>query len=148
MKKILVIAAHPDDEVLGAGGVIAKSSSDGHEVHVLIVAEGLTSRGQADKKDLSNLHGAAQKAGEILGAKSVELLTLPDNRLDSIDLLDLIKPIEERIDSLSPHTVYTHHSHDVNIDHKLIQQAVITATRPVPSQPVKELFYFEEKEKV
>ena len=99
MKK-LVISAHPDDEVLGCGGSMAKWSKDGHDVHVLIMAEGATSRDKVrDKvtrqKELSDLAQSANKAGEILGVQSVNLLDFPDNRMDSVDLLDVVKNIEE-----------------------------------------------------
>ena len=94
-KKVLVIAAHPDDEVLGCGGTIARHSDVGDHVEVLIVSEGATSRQpQRDRsnaiKELSALGKAAQAAGSILGAAGVELLDLPDNRLDSLDRLDLL----------------------------------------------------------
>ena len=97
-KKVLVVAAHPDDEVLGCGGTIARHADTGDQVHVLIVAEGSTSRQQQRDRtqvryELSALAKAAQTAGSILGAVGVELLDLPDNRLDSLDRLDLIKRI-------------------------------------------------------
>jgi LmbE family N-acetylglucosaminyl deacetylase len=145
---VFVVAAHPDDEVLGCGGSIARHADAGDHVQVLIVAEGATSRqqqrnrGQVDT-ELSELAYAAQKAGEILGAKGVELLDLPDNRLDSIDRLDLIKLIEARIEHHQPQIVYTHHAGDVNIDHRRLHEAVVTACRPTPSHPVKRLLSFE-----
>ena len=145
---ILIIAAHPDDEVLGCGGSIARHADAGDHVQVLIVAEGATSRqqqrdrGQVDT-ELSDLARAAQKAGVILGAKGVELLDLPDNRLDSIDRLDLVKLIEARIERYQPQIVYTHHAGDLNIDHRRLHEAVVTACRPTPDQPVKRLMSFE-----
>ena len=100
-KRVLVIAAHPDDEVIGCGGTIARHGDNGDHVEVLIVSEGATSRQpQRDRsgafKELSALGKAAQAAGSILGAAGVELLDFPDNRLDSLDRLDLIKQIENR----------------------------------------------------
>jgi len=148
MTYILVIAAHPDDEVLGCGGSIARHADAGDHVQVLIVAEGATSRqqqrdrGQVDT-ELSDLAFAAQKAGEILGATGVELLDLPDNRLDSIDRLDLVKLIEARIERYQPQIVYTHHVGDVNIDHRRLHEAVVTACRPTPGHFVKRLLSFE-----
>jgi len=147
-KSVLVIAAHPDDEVLGCGGSIAWHADAGDHVQVLIVAEGATSRqqqrdrGQVDR-EFSDLARAAQKAGEILGAKGVELLDLPDNRLDSIDRLDLVKLIEAKIEHHQPKIVYTHHAGDVNIDHRRLHEAVVTACRPTPSHPVMRLLSFE-----
>ncbi len=146
--EVLVVAAHPDDEVLGCGGSIARHADAGDHVQVLIVAEGATSRqqqrdrGQVDT-ELNDLAFAAQKAGEILGATGVELLDLPDNRLDSIDCLDLVKLIEARIERYQPQIVYTHHAGDVNIDHRRLHEAVVTACRPAPSHPVKRLLSFE-----
>ena len=145
---VLVVAAHPDDEVLGCGGTIARHADAGDLVQVLIVAEGATSRQQQRNRnqasdELSALAQAAQKAGAILGAKGVELLDLPDNRLDSLDRLDLIKQIEERIARHQPEVVYVHHAGDVNIDHRRLHEAVVTACRPTPGQPVRRLLSFE-----
>ena len=145
---ILVVAAHPDDEVLGCGGTIARHADAGDQVRVLIVAEGATSRQQQRDRnqasdELSALSQAAQKAGAILGANGVELLDLPDNRLDSLDRLDLIKQIEERIARHQPQVVYVHHAGDVNIDHRRLHEAVVTACRPTPGQPVRRLLSFE-----
>ena len=135
--KYLIIAAHPDDEVLGCGGSIAKWTNLGNEVHVLIVAEGATSRDNsrdknARKKDLLTLSDAAIRASKILGVVSINFLKFPDNRMDSIDLLDVVKSIEEYIEDLNPEVIVTHHSNDLNIDHRIIHQAVITACRPQP----------------
>ena len=145
---ILIVAAHPDDEVLGCGGTVARHADAGDQVQVLIVAEGATSRQEQRNRnqasdELSALAQAAQKAGAILGAKGVELLDLPDNRLDSLDRLDLIKQIEERIARHQPQVVYVHHVGDVNIDHRRLHESVVTACRPTPGQPVKRLLSFE-----
>lgn len=145
---MLVVAAHPDDEVLGCGGTIARHADDGVEVQVLIVAEGATSRQQHRDRiqvgdELSKLALAAQTAGSILGAAGVELLDLPDNRLDSLDRLDLIKQIEERIRCHQPEVVFIHHAGDVNVDHRRLHEAVVTACRPTPGQTVRRLLSFE-----
>ncbi len=147
-KRIFVVAAHPDDEVLGCGGAIARHVDCGDEVHVLIAAEGATSRQlQRDRNqvsdELSALSVAAQKAGKILGAFNVELLDLPDNRLDTLDRLDIVKLIESRLDTLRPSVVYVHHAGDVNIDHRRLHESVVTACRPVPGSPVRCLLSFE-----
>jgi LmbE family N-acetylglucosaminyl deacetylase len=145
---VLVVAAHPDDEVLGAGGTIARHADAGDVVQVLIVAEGATSRQeQRDREQVANeltsLAKAAQSASRILGATAVELLSLPDNRLDTLDRLDLIKQIEQRIDLHKPQVVYTHHAGDVNIDHRRLHEAVVTACRPTPGHPVRRLLSYE-----
>ena len=147
-QKILVVAAHPDDEVLGCGGTIARHADAGDQVQLLIVAEGATSRQQQRDRgeateELSALAQAAQQAGWILGAQGVELLDLPDNRLDSLDRLDLIKQIEERIERHQPQVVYVHHAGDVNVDHRRLHEAVVTACRPSPGHPVRRLLSYE-----
>ena len=147
-ESILVVAAHPDDEVLGCAGTIARHADAGDQVQVLIVAEGATSRQQQRDREqvgdeLSALAQAAHKAGAILGAAGVELLDLPDNRLDSLDRLDVIKQIEERINRYEPQVVYVHHAGDVNVDHRRLHEAVVTACRPTPGHVVKRLLSFE-----
>lgn len=146
--RILVIAAHPDDEVLGCGGTIARHVQQGDEVHVLILAEGLTSRdGQRNREkfegELSLLAQSAQEANRLLGVHSLALHDFPDNRMDSIDLLDVIKVIEKHLAIYTPDAVYTHHAGDVNVDHRVVHQAVVTACRPFPGQSIKRLLFFE-----
>lgn len=148
MESVLVVAAHPDDEVLGCGGTIASHADAGDRVQVLIVAEGATSRQQQRDRlqagdQFSVLAQAAQTAGSILGAAGVELLDLPDNRLDSMDRLDLIKRIEERIARHHPEVVYVHHAGDVNVDHRRLHEAVVTACRPTPGHCVHRLLSYE-----
>lgn len=145
---ILVVAAHPDDEVLGCGGSIAKWAKGRHAVHVVILAEGATSRDAVRDREsrvveLSSLKSAACRAGEILGAVSVQVMDMPDNRMDSLDRLDVIKAIEREVERVKPEMVVTHHAGDVNIDHRIIHEAVVTACRPLPGHVVKKLLAFE-----
>jgi N-acetylglucosamine malate deacetylase 1 len=145
---VLVIAAHPDDEVLGCGASIAKWSEAGELVHVVIMAEGITSRDSAQDSEsinegLFSLEESAHKAADALGATSVKLLGFPDNRMDSLDRLDVVKAIELEIKRLRPDTVVTHHCGDVNIDHRIIHDAVVTACRPQPGKSVHRLLAFE-----
>lgn len=147
-KIVAVIAAHPDDEVLGCGGAIASHTSKGDKVHLLIMAEGATSRDvsrsrAAHQDELSDLARAAELAKRILGATTVSLLDFPDNRMDSIDLLEVVKAVEIFVNKYQPEIIYTHHASDVNIDHQIVHKAVITATRPIPSCPVKVILTFE-----
>jgi N-acetylglucosamine malate deacetylase 1 len=148
MKTALVFAAHPDDEVLGCGGTIAKLSDEGWSIHVVIMAEGATSRSDnrnvADNEfELSELANSAQLANQILGVKSLTMHHLPDNRMDALSLLEVVKTIESEIIKHKPSLVMTHHAGDVNIDHRILQDAVITACRPQPDHPVKSLLFFE-----
>lgn len=147
-KTILVVAAHPDDEILGCGGTIAMHAAAGDEVHVVIMAEGLTSRDAkrgaiVQRENLSLLAEAAKKANVILGAKSVTLHSLPDNRMDALDRLDVIKIIESEVARCQPDIVYTHHGGDLNIDHRIVHEGVLTACRPQPGHPVSTLLFFE-----
>lgn len=149
MKTVLVIAAHPDDEVLGCGGTMARHAQMGDHVHTVILAEGLTSRDKKRNRDtyteeFNILQSAAQKANDILGVKQLNLLDFPDNRMDSVDRLDIIKVVEDLINDIKPEIIYTHHIGDVNIDHRRIHEAVLTAVRPIPGNHcVEELLYFE-----
>ena len=147
-KKILVVAAHPDDEILGCGGTIASHARAGDEVHVVILAEGSTSRSSrrdplAHAAEINALRDVAHKANAMLGTASVTLHSLPDNRMDSIDRLDVIKSIETELARIGPSTVYTHHAGDLNIDHRIVHESVLTACRPKPGQAVQTLLFFE-----
>ncbi len=145
--KVLVVAAHPDDEVLGCGGTMARLAREGHAVHVAIMAEGITSRhsrrDDADPGELSRLHQQAQAAAAQVGAKEVRLFKLPDNRLDTVPLLDIVKLVEDQVQELQPEVIYTHHPGDLNIDHGVVHRAVLTATRPLPGLSVREIYAFE-----
>ena len=140
---ILVVAAHPDDEVLGCGGTVARHTAAGDVVHILIVSEGATSRDDPSAGDVGKLRDSARAAAQALGAEPPILSGFPDNRLDSMDRLDVIKEVERHIDTIEPHTVYTHHGGDLNIDHRIVHEVVITACRPLPGSPVKRIFSFE-----
>ncbi len=149
MKTVLVLAAHPDDEVLGCGGTMARHCKQGDEVYSVILAEGLTSREKERNRALHSeefkvLHEAARQANDILGVKHLKLLDFPDNRMDSVARLDIIKVVEELVNEIKPDIIYTHHIGDVNIDHRRIHEAVLTAVRPIPGNHfVEELVYFE-----
>ena len=145
MAEILVIAAHPDDEVLGCGGAIARHARAGDSVRVVIMAEGGTSRTgpTAQAEVLGQLKVAATKANQILGANELIMEGLPDNRLDSMDRLAVIQRVEAHIERWQPSIVYTHHVGDVNVDHQLVHHAVVTACRPQPRCCVERLLFFE-----
>lgn len=140
---ILVVAAHSDDEVLGCGGTIARHVARGDEVHVLYLADGVSSRAGVTESAIKHRMTATEKACEILGVSSTFFLDFPDNRLDSIPLIDVIKPIEVQLKRLAPSAVYTHHHGDLNVDHRIAHRAVMTACRPMPHSTVKQIFTFE-----
>ncbi len=143
---ILVVAAHPDDEVLGCAGTIAKLSRT-EEVHIAILGEGITSRfadrSEVDPTQLNAIKRHAEAAAAIVGALTVSFEDLPDNRFDTIPLLEIIKRVERLVATHLPHTVFTHHPGDLNIDHQTTFRAVLTATRPLASTSVRNLYSFE-----
>lgn len=143
MKRIAVIAAHPDDEVLGCGGTIAKHAQEGDEVHVLIMAEGITSRSSHNRDEIDTLRHAARQANDTLGAKTLTFKNFPDNRMDTVPLIEIVKEIEEYIAEIQPSIVYTHHFADLNVDHQRVNQAVMTACRPLPESKINTLLFFE-----
>ncbi len=142
-ESILVVAAHPDDEVLGCGGSIARHRKDGDRVTVLILADGVGSRASDSPAELEERQSCARKANQILGVEDLTLLTYPDNRMDTVPLLDVVQDIERVMGKCRPSIVYTHHASDVNIDHRRAQDAVLAACRPQPMHSVKQLLFFE-----
>ena len=144
---VLVVAAHPDDEVLGCGGTAARLAREGHSIYTAILGEGITARypqpGCADQASLDKMHDCSRNVADLLGVKELSLHDLPDNRFDSLPLLDVIKLVEQSIERWRPDIIYTHHSGDLNIDHQVVNRAVLTAVRPVPGQCVREVYMFE-----
>lgn len=142
--KIAVIAAHPDDEILGCGGTMAKHIASGDEVFVLILGEGISSRGgkHTKKKQLS-LHLAARGANEVLGITHLTILGLPDNSLDTLPRLEVVQSIEKFLDHTNPSIVYTHSNSDLNIDHQIVHESVLTACRPTPESKIIRILCFE-----
>jgi LmbE family N-acetylglucosaminyl deacetylase len=140
---VLVVAAHTDDEALGCGGTIARHVAEGDTVYAVFMADGVTSRAQADQEDLLVRNAAAENARAILGIKKNFYLDLPDNRMDSIPMIDVVQKLELIIDSLQPNILYTHHHGDLNVDHRITHQAVMTACRPLPGSSVQAIYAFE-----
>ena len=144
--KILVIAAHPDDEVYGMGGTIARLSSEGNEVHVLIVTDGCTAQ-YAGRPDLPEIvaqkHEESFRANEFLGVKKVYFGTFPDMKLDTVPHVELNRLIEDTVNAVQPEAVYTHFYGDVNLDHQMTYRSTLVAVRPVPGQCVKEVYCYQ-----
>ncbi len=147
MKKILIIAAHPDDEVLGCFGTISKLIEQGNEAYTLILGEGKTSRvfnrNEIDNKEFEILEDEALKANQSIGIKELFREKFPDNRFDNVPLLDIIKSIEKIKNKIKPDMIFTHFHNDLNIDHQITFKAVLTATRPLSYESVKEIYSFE-----
>jgi len=158
--KHLIIAAHPDDEVLGMGGTIKKLTRNGEDVKIVIMATGISSRRSSNYKNstkyeiddqilkkinaqILKLRKNAKNASAILGVRDIQFESFPDNEMDIVSNLQITKKIEEIIQSYNPDTVYTHSQFDINVDHRALYFATITATRPKKNQNVKEILCFE-----
>jgi len=145
--RVLVVAAHPDDEILGCGGTMTRLAREGHDVRIAILAEGMSSRypnrDDAHPEEMKHLHVQAQQAADKVGAKELILCKLPDNRLDTLPLLEVVKTVEQLIARVRPEVIYTHHPGDLNVDHGVVHRAVLTATRPMGGQVVREVYAFE-----
>lgn len=142
MDKILVIAAHPDDEILGVGGTLRKHVKKGDSVYCLILGEGVLSRGGSNK-DVADLKKETEESTKVIGFKEVIYGRLEDNKFDSVPLLDVVKEVEKIVKKVKPSIVYTHHLGDVNVDHKVCFEAVMTACRPCNPDCPKEIYCFE-----
>ena len=145
-KMVLVVAAHPDDEALGCGGTIAKLATAGATVCVAFIADGVSARMDseaADSRKLTARRVAAGKACSLLGARAEFFGDFPDNRLDTVPLLSLAQCVEALIAKHRPDMLLTHHGGDLNVDHRLVHQAVVTACRPQPGSQVRTLVSFE-----
>lgn len=142
-KTVLIVAAHSDDEALGCGGTIARHVAAGDTVHAVFMADGVTSRSNTVADDMQQRLAAAGKAHRLLGLQRVEYLGWPDNRLDSVALLDVVQSLERVIREIAPQVIYTHHHGDLNVDHRITHEAVMVACRPIPGSTVAEIYGFE-----
>jgi LmbE family N-acetylglucosaminyl deacetylase len=148
-KKIMIVVAHPDDELLGLGASMNRLIADYQvEAHVVILGEGITSRSEIRdplhwEKELLLHRENIQQAKDAIGYHSVSIFDFPDNRFDSVALLDIIKVIENEKTLHKPDVIFTHHGGDVNIDHQRTFEAVITSCRPLQHESVKTIITFE-----
>lgn len=142
-KIILVVVAHADDEVLGCGGTIARHVGEGDVVHVVFLADGVSSRQGLNTDELGHRLAAAEEARKVLGISTTTFLGLPDNQLDSLPLIDVVRALEKVMHDIKPQVIYTHHCGDLNVDHRVAYQSVMTACRPTPECTIKEIYAFE-----
>lgn len=139
----MVIAAHADDEALGCGGTMARLAEEGAQIVVVFMADGVFSRKKSSRVDKKKRKNAADAAQKILGSKKSHHLDLPDNQMDQVPMLLIVQSLEALIKKYQPKTIFTHFHGDLNVDHRITQQAVMTACRPVPGCPVKKIYGFE-----
>jgi LmbE family N-acetylglucosaminyl deacetylase len=145
-RTVLVCAAHPDDEVLGCGGTMARHVDRGDTVHVIFVADGIGARKGSSaehERALVERREAAENAARVIGCQTPHHLDFPDQRLDTIPLLDITQSIEALLTTIRPDLIYTHHEGDLNADHRLVSEATMTAVRPTPGQGVVAVYGFE-----
>lgn len=148
-KRLMIVVAHPDDELLGLGASMNKLINEYNVItHVVILGEGLTSR--SEERDINKWNKQLQihkknikNAQSKIGYNSNSIYDFPDNRFDSISILDIIKVIEKEKIEFKPDIIFTHHGGDLNIDHQITFEAVITATRPMKEEKVKSIITFE-----
>lgn len=145
----MVVVAHPDDELLGLGATMHRLIKEfSVEAHVVILGEGITSRSEnrdvnAWEQELTTHRKNIKDAHDKIGFQSSSIYNFPDNRFDSIDLLDIIKVVEKEKKIFQPDVIFTHHGGDVNIDHQRTFEAIITSCRPMQDEKVKTIFTFE-----
>ncbi|MFT5511500.1 MAG: LmbE family N-acetylglucosaminyl deacetylase [Hyphomicrobiaceae bacterium] len=141
---VLVVAAHPDDEVLGCGGTIRRHVEGGDRVEVMFLADGVGARAPVNAdSDIRLRRAAAERAALTLGTSPPRFLAFPDNRLDSVPLLDIVQAVETVISEVLPAVLYVHHGGDLNVDHRIAHQAAVTACRPLPGACVRAIYAFE-----
>lgn len=139
VKRVLVIAAHPDDEIMGCGGTIALHARLGDEVTSVIVCEGESLR--YGKKGVG-MQSQSKLAAKKLGVSDLRLLNFPDQALDKYTLTKIISPLKKIVREVKPNIVYTHHSNDINIDHQILFKAVLVVTRPT-EKFIETIYSFE-----
>jgi LmbE family N-acetylglucosaminyl deacetylase len=139
--RVLVVAAHPDDELLGPGGTLARHVRDGDAVHAMVLSDGAVSRYPGEM--INVLAGSAQRAAKLLGLSSLTLRSLPDQRLDAAPIVEVTQLVEDVIDQVRPTVVYTHFPGDVNVDHSVVSRATWIACRPYVAPFVRRFAVFE-----
>tara|TARA_B100000767_G_C19749847_1_gene530253 strand:+ start:468 stop:1151 length:684 start_codon:yes stop_codon:yes gene_type:complete len=142
-KQVLVVVAHSDDETLGMGGAIAQHVRQGDTVNVVSMTNGVSARGEKLENEIKVRNKCASKASEVLGFNWIDSYNFDDNAMDGYPLLDVIKCIEASKSKVKPDMVYTHSGADLNVDHRVVANAVLTAFRPEPNEKCSEIRLFE-----
>lgn len=145
---VLVIAAHPDDEILGCGGTVARLANEGAKVYTLLLGQGIAARHDSGDKteyqvQVAKLKKCMDDANRAIGVQEVFSFDFPDNKFDTVALLDIVKTVEKIKNKIKPNVIFTHYEKDLNIDHRFTYEAVITATRPLATETVKTIYSFE-----
>jgi len=138
---VLIVTAHPDDEVLGMGGTIALHTGRGDAVRVVCVTDGSSAQYPGDTARRQQKHREAREALGALGVTDAVQLELPDMRLDTVAHVEVNAVVEEHVRDHRPRVVYAVHP-DVNLDHQAIFRSVAVATRPTPGQPVERVLTY------
>ena len=141
MTRVLVLAAHPDDEVLGMGATIAVHVDRGDEVRVVVVTDGSSTQYPGDAEVRARKEDEAVRAAGELGVTDYLHLDLPDMRLDTLAHVEINAVVEQHVREFAAERVYTPHP-DVNRDHRALFDSVAVATRPVPGQTVRRLYTY------
>jgi len=144
-KTVLIVAAHPDDDAFGCAGTIIKLANQKNKIFAIYFTDGVSARiNKSDqKKMILDRKNNSDSAAKIMGIKKCTYLSYPDNQLDKVSLLEIAQKIEHQIKKIQPELILTHFDNDLNLDHQLVNRAVITATRPKPGQKVKKILLFE-----
>lgn len=145
-KRVLICVAHPDDETIGCGGAIAHHVKDKDKVYCIYMTDGVGARYSKTKDKLIHQRKKnSQLAAKILGFKwlSDYCGNFPDNGMDKVKLLDVVKKIEKAKKKIIPHIIYTHNPHDLNVDHKIVAEATLIAFRPQAKEVWKKILAFE-----
>lgn len=142
-KSILIIASHPDDEAIGCGAAIARHVHEGDDVAVITLTNGVNSREGVQSTDAKKRRSAAENAMNSLGAKWIGCGDFPDNKIDSVPLIEVVKFIESFKELFYPDIIYVHSPTDLNIDHRIAASAALTAYRPQPNERYSEIRFFE-----
>jgi len=143
MNKILIIVAHPDDETLGCGGTILKLKKLNCEVEILFMTNGVSSRDKSNENDILQRKKYTEKAMDLYKIKNFRFADFPDNQMDKITFIEIVKKIEDHVFSLKPDIIFTHYANDLNIDHKLTYEATNTCIRSFKCDFISEVFSFE-----